>query len=96
MIKPIYDNVVLKIEEEKDVIDLGSGIQMKKAVGQKTQDTGVVVATGVGRIAISGSIVPLIVKKGDKVIFNKFAGTEVTSEGELYIIIKESDILAVL
>lgn len=96
MIRPLYDNVVLEMEEESDIIDCGQGIRTKKASGQKIQDTGIVAACGIGRVSVTGNIVPLIVKKGDKVIFNKYAGTEITSEGKLFLVMKESDILAIL
>lgn len=95
MIKPIYDNVVILIEDESDVIEYGNGLKVKKAAGQKTQDTGVIVAVGEGRIALDGTIIPLRVKEKDRVIFNKFAGTEVKIEDNLYLVLKESDILAV-
>ena len=57
---------------------------------------GEVVAAGPGKIADSGEKVAMEVKSGDKVLFGKYAGTEVTVEGVEYLIMRESDILAVL
>lgn len=94
MIKPFYDNVLLKIEKEKDVIDAGDGLVIKKAVGQKTQFKGTVVACGEGRISLYGNIIPLKVNEGDTVLFNKYAGTEIEFNDEMFLMIKETDILA--
>lgn len=92
-IKPLADRVVvrpLEAEEKKQ----GTIIIPETAKEKPMQ--GEVVAVGPGKIADSGEKVVMEVKSGDKVLFGKYAGTEVTVEGVEYLIMRESDILAVL
>lgn len=63
---------------------------------QKKQNEGEVIAVGPGKMADSGKIEPLTVKKGDRVLFGAYAGTEVKEEGEEYLILSEDDILGIL
>lgn len=96
-LKPLYDNVVVKIEaiNQKQEIN-GLIIDMGVSANQMRQDCGQVVSTGEGRITTDGQVVPLRVKEGDQVMFNKFAGTEIQSEEGKFLILKESDILAII
>ena len=92
MIKPLEDRVLLKMVEAEETtksgIILSSGSQEKPQVAE-------VIAIGPGRVE-DGKKVEMNIKVGDKVITSKYSGTEVKYEGEDYIIIKESDILAIV
>lgn len=91
-IKPLADRVVIKAlpMEEKTK----SGIIMPDTAKEKPQE-GEVVAVGPGKME-KGERIALDVKVGDRVIYSKYAGTEVKYDGEEYLILKESDILAVV
>ncbi|KLU65139.1 MULTISPECIES: co-chaperone GroES [Desulfosporosinus] len=91
-IKPLADRVVIKAlpMEEKTK----SGIIMPDTAKEKPQE-GEVVAVGPGKME-KGTRIALDVKPGDRVIYSKYAGTEVKYDGEDYLILKEADILAVL
>ena len=90
---PLDDRVVLQRLEAEDTTQ--GGIVLPDAAKEKPQK-GTVVAVGPGRVLDDGSRVGLEVAKGDTVLFGKYAGTEVTVDGEEYVIMKESDLLAVL
>ena len=90
---PLDDRVVLQRLEAEDTTQ--GGIVLPDAAKEKPQK-GKVVAVGPGRVLDDGSRVGLEVKKGDTVLFGKYAGTEVTVDGEEYVIMKESELLAVL
>ncbi|MHB1127477.1 MAG: co-chaperone GroES [Bacillota bacterium] len=92
-VKPLGEKVVIKVlaSEEKTK----SGIVLPDTAKEKPQE-GKVVAIGTGRILENGEKVPLEVNVGDKVIYSKYAGTEIKVEGEEYLILNERDILAVV
>jgi chaperonin GroES len=93
-IKPIADRVVVEAAaaEEKTA----SGIYIPDTAKEKPSQ-GVIVAVGNGKYADStGAQIPMDVKVGDKILYSKYAGTEVTHEGKEYLIMRESDIYAVL
>lgn len=92
MIKPLVDRVLIKMceaeETTKSGIILSSGSQEKPQIAE-------VIEVGPGGI-VDGKEVKMYIKKGDKVITNKYTGTEVKYEGENYIIVKQDDILAIV
>lgn len=92
MIKPLGDRVVVKALEAEQKTK--SGIVLPDTVKEKPQE-GEVVAVGSGKVLDNGQKVALEVKAGDKVIFAKYAGTEVKVDGQEYIILSERDILAI-
>ncbi|MES2379275.1 co-chaperone GroES [Mucilaginibacter sp. UYCu711] len=93
-IKPIGDRVV--VEAAPAETKTASGIYIPETAQEKPQH-GKVVAVGPGRYADStGNLIPVSVKAGDKVLYGKFAGQEVTIEGKDYLIMRESDIYIVL
>ncbi|MBC7332581.1 MAG: co-chaperone GroES [Synergistetes bacterium] len=92
-LRPLGDRVVVKVLETEEKTK--SGIVLPDTAKEKPQQ-GEVIAVGTGRILDNGQKVPLEVKVGDKVIFSKYAGTEVKVEGEEYLILSERDILAVV
>lgn len=91
MIKPLGDRVLIKMKEKEDTTK--SGIILS-ATKEKPQ-IAVVIEVGPGKV-VDGKIEEMIVKKGDNVILNKYAGTEVKYDGEEYLIVSQSDILAVI
>ncbi|MCG0274951.1 MAG: co-chaperone GroES [Thermosediminibacteraceae bacterium] len=91
-IKPLGDRVVIKVLEKEEKTK--GGIVLPDTAKEKPQK-GEVIAVGTGEI-IDGKKVPLEVKVGDKVIFSKYAGTEVKIDDEEYLILRHSDILAIL
>ena len=90
---PIGDRVVVKPEPEEEKTK--SGIVLPDTAKEKPQE-GTVIAVGPGRVLDSGQRVPLEVKVGDKIIYSKYGGTEIKYEGEDYLIMSESDILAII
>jgi len=91
-IKPLADRVMVKPLEEMEV-KKGSIIIPDTAKERPMQ--GEVIEAGSGRTE-EGKVVPMEVKKGDKVLYGKYSGTEVTVDGHEYLIMRESDILAVI
>lgn len=92
MIKPLADRVVVKVVQEEEKTK--GGIVLPDTAKERPQE-GEVVAVGPGKLLENGQRAPLEVKVGDRVIFSKYGGTEVKIDGEEYLILRESDILAV-
>jgi chaperonin GroES len=92
-VRPLGDRILLKRIEEEDKSK--GGIIIPDTAKEKPQE-GKVVAVGKGRMLDDGKLVPLEVKKGDRVLFGKYSGTEVNLEGEEHLIVKEDDILGVI
>mgnify|MGYP005763800049 FL=1 len=92
MIKPLADRVLIKMKESEETTK--SGIILSSGSKEKPQ-IAEVLAVGPGG-EVDGKEVKMYIKKGDNVIVNKYAGTEVKYEGEDYIIVRQSDILAVV
>ena len=90
MLKPLSDRVIVKMQEAEETTK--SGIILSNGSKEKPQ-IAEVIAVGPGEM-IDGKLSPMDVKKGDKVVLNKYSGTEVKFEGEDYIIVKQSEILA--
>ncbi|MBP8672856.1 MAG: co-chaperone GroES [Synergistales bacterium] len=92
-VKPLGDRVVVKVltQEEKTK----GGIVLPDTAKEKPQE-GEVISVGSGRVLDNGQKLPLEVKVGDRVIFSKYAGTEIKIEGEEYLILSERDVLAVV
>lgn len=92
-IKPLGERVVLKVLESEERTK--SGIVLPDTAKEKPQ-MGKVIAVGSGKMLENGQKIALDVKVGDKVLFAKYAGTEVKLDGEEYMVLKESDILALI
>ena len=92
-IKPLSDRVVIKAQEAEE--KTASGIILPDTAKEKPQ-MGEVVAIGPGKTSDSGTIVKMSVKKGDKVLYGKYSGTEITYKESDLLIMRESDILAIL
>lgn len=97
IIQPIGDNVVVKLPKIETQKKTASGIIYNVSGTEQSlrQDIAEVIAVGEGRTLNNGNVISLKVKKGDEVIYNKYAGTEVIVDEEKYLIIKECDILAI-
>ncbi len=92
-VKPLYDRVLIKRVEVEEKTE--SGIIIPDAAKEKPIQ-GEVIAVGEGRVSDDGKVIPLKVKVGDRVLFSKYAGTEVKIKGEEYLIMREDDIMAIV
>jgi chaperonin GroES len=92
-IRPLQDRVLIRRVEEEE--KTSGGIIIPDTAKEKPQE-GEVVATGKGRVRDDGSVTALDVKPRDRVLFSKYAGTDVTLDGSDYTILREDDVLAVL
>ena len=92
-IRPLQDRIIVKriAEEEKTA----GGIIIPDTAKEKPQE-GKVTAVGNGKVGEDGRVTPLDVKKGDKVLFGKYAGTEIKIDGDEHLIMREDDILGVV
>jgi chaperonin GroES len=93
LLKPLGDRVVIELVESEE--KTASGIVLPDSAKEKPQE-GKVVAVGTGRVLDSGERVALEVAEGDRIIFSKYAGTEVKYEGVEYLLLRENDILAII
>ena len=92
-LKPLGDRLVIKRLEAQDRTK--SGLVLPDTAKEKPQE-GKVIAVGTGRLLDNGSTKALEVKSGDRVLYGKYSGSEVTLEGEEYLILREEDVLAVV
>tara|TARA_B100000965_G_scaffold387820_1_gene391626 strand:- start:503 stop:787 length:285 start_codon:yes stop_codon:yes gene_type:complete len=92
-LKPLSDRIVIKACEAEETT--ASGIILPDTAKEKPQE-GEVVAVGPGKVNDSGVVIKMSLKKGDKVLYGKYSGTEVNVEGQELLIMRESDILATL
>ena len=93
-LKPIYDKIVVKRMEEKEQ-KTASGIIIPDTA-KETPQVGEVVAVGDGKVLSNGNVQALKVKAGDKVLFNKYAGTEIELDGDKYLVMSEDEVLAII
>jgi chaperonin GroES len=92
-VKPIGDRILVEPVEEKEVKK--GGIIIPDTAKEKPQE-GTVIAVGAGKLSDKGDRQPLEVKEGDRVLFAKYGGTEFKLDGEDLLVLRESDILAIL
>ena len=100
-LEPIGDNIIIELDEIKKSKEkkLESGLLIPAANvsdQEARQDMATVIAVGEGRILNNGRLLPLRVKPGDRVLFNKYAGTQLIQDDKTYLILKECDILAIM
>jgi chaperonin GroES len=98
ILEPIGDNIVVELpkEESKENITMSGIVLPKKTESEARKDIAKVVAVGQGRILNDGSYLKPVVKPGDMVLYNKYAGTMITLDGQNYLLLKECDLLAIL
>jgi chaperonin GroES len=92
-VSPLADRVVVRATEESE--QMRGGLYIPDTAKEKPQQ-GEVVAAGPGRFDEKGNRLPMDVKPGDKVLYGKYSGTEVTIDGEQLLILRESDVLAIV
>jgi chaperonin GroES len=92
-IKPLQDRVLVKRLEAEE--KTASGLIIPDTAKEKPQE-GEVIATGPGKVLENGTKIELTVKPGDKVLFSKYAGTEIKIDGTEYLIMREDDILGII
>jgi chaperonin GroES len=92
-VRPLHDRILVRrmAEEEKTA----GGLYIPDTAKEKPQ-RGEIVAAGKGRVTEDGKVLPLEVKTGDKVLFSKYAGTEIKLSGEEYLMMREEDILGIV
>ena len=88
MLKPLGDRVIVEVVEEEEQIVLANNAKQKP-------QTGKVVAVGEGALTPEGKRLPMAVKVGDTVLYDKYAGSEVKYEGQDYLVLHEKDIMAI-
>ncbi|MGP4082619.1 co-chaperone GroES [Pseudalkalibacillus sp. R45] len=93
MLKPLGDRIIVELVEGEETT--ASGIVLPDSAKEKPQE-GKIVAVGTGRVTDNGEKVALEVTEGDTVIYSKYAGTEVKYQGKEYLILRESDVLAIV
>ena len=92
-LKPLGDRLVVRPLEAQDTTK--SGLVLPDTAKEKPQE-GKVLAVGTGRLLENGSVKSLELKQGDRILYGKYAGTEVSLEGEDYLILREEDVLAIV
>ena len=92
-LRPLQDRILVQRVEEETTTK--GGIIIPDTAKEKPAE-GKVIAAGNGKVADDGKRVPLEVKKGDRILFGKYAGTEVKVEGDEYLIMREDDVLGVI
>ncbi len=92
-IKPLHDRVIVKRNDAEQ--KTASGIIIPDTAKEKPQE-GIVIAAGSGIRREDGTVLPLDVKEGDKILFGKYAGTEIKIDGDEFLMMKEDDILGII
>lgn len=92
MLQPIGDRVIVKVKKEEETV---GGIVLASNAKQKPTE-GEVVAVGNGLVTSEGKVLPMTVKEGDRVVYDKYSGTNVKYDGEEYLVLHEKDILAIV
>jgi chaperonin GroES len=92
-VRPLHDRLVVRRIEAKETAR--GGIIIPDTAKEKPSE-GRVLAAGKGKVSDDGKLTPLDVKKGDRILFSKYAGTEVQVDGEEHIIIREDDVLGIV
>jgi len=92
-VRPLHDRILVKRVEEEEKTK--GGIIIPDTAKEKPQE-GKVVAVGKGKVDDDGEVRPLDVKKGDRILFSKYAGSEINLDGEEHTILREDDVLAIL
>ncbi len=92
-IRPLQDRILVKQLEEDD--KSAGGIIIPESAKEKPYQ-GKIISTGNGKVMEDGKVRPLEVKEGDRVLFEKYAGTQIKLDGEEYMIMREDDILAII
>lgn len=90
---PLHDRILVRRVEEQETTK--AGLIIPDTAKDKPQE-GEVLAIGKGKVKEDGKVIPLDVKKGDRILFGKYAGTEIVLDGDEYLIMREDEVLGVL
>ena len=93
MLKPLGNRVIIEVTKEEE--KTAGGFVLPSSAKEKSQ-TGVVIAVGEGLVTDNGVKIDMVVQVGDNVLFEKYAGTEIKFDGKDLLVVKESDIVAVI
>ncbi len=93
-IKPLHDRIIVKCVEEET--RTAGGIIIPDTASKEKPQQGLVLAVGSGKVTAEGKVLPMTVKVDDKVLFGKYAGTDIKLDGEDYLILREEDVLGIL
>jgi len=91
-LRPLHDHVLIKRIEEQETVK--GGIIIPDTAKEKSQE-GEVIGVGTGKMLENGSITPLEVKQGDRILFGKYSGTEIKLENQDYLILREDEIIGI-
>lgn len=92
-VRPLHDRVLIKRVEEEEMMK--GGIIIPDTAKEKSQE-GEVISVGAGKMLENGSVVPLEVKEGDRILFGKYSGTEIKVQDQDYLILREDEIVGIL
>lgn len=92
-LRPLYDRILIKRVEEKT--RSAGGLFLPETATEKPSE-GIVLAVGQGKLSRSGDVKPLVVKEGDRVVFGRYAGTEVKVDGEDRLVLREDEIFGIV
>jgi len=92
-VRPLHDRLIIQTMKEEEMTK--GGIIIPDTAKEKPVE-GKVIAVGAGRVKKDGTKMPLEIKKGDRVLYAKYGGTEIKMDGEEYLMMKEDDILAII
>ncbi len=93
-LKPLFNNVIVKPTPKEEMTK--SGIILPDTMDKDKPEQGEVVAVGEGKVLDNGQLSKMVVKVGDKVMFKKYSPDEIKVDGEEYLVLSESDIIAIL
>jgi chaperonin GroES len=93
-LKPLFNNVIIKASPKEEVTK--SGIVLPDTVDKEKPEKGEVVAIGSGKVLDNGQVLKMSVKVGDQVMFKKYSPDEVKVDGQEYLVLSESDIIAII
>ncbi|MFK5926208.1 chaperonin GroES [Desulfuromusa kysingii] len=93
-IRPLQDRIIVERVEEETTT--AGGIIIPDTVSKEKPQEGKIIAAGKGKVTPEGKVLPLDVKEGDRVLFGKYAGSEIKIDGVEYLIMREDDILGVV
>lgn len=94
MLKPLNDHLIVKALSKDETTSFG--IILPETVGDKKADRGEIIAVGPGKLLDNGTRAPMSVKVGDKIVFTKYSPNEIKIDNVEYLVLSESDILAVI
>lgn len=96
IVRPLGDKVLVSVKSSTDGQQTKSGIIIPETINKERPEEGVVVAVGEGRRLDNGQILPLRIKVGDRIVFSKYGPDEIKIDDQEYLIVSESNILAVI